>query len=121
RRAGGAPDRRISGSSERPFDWIHLHVYDTAAFRTGPPELLERRADERRQLGGALHDDPPYAVASVGARRIDLERRRGAERGTDPRGQVLGLGRVRAPHGDDGEPAERRGAELLAGAELVRV
>src|SRR5256885_3407674 len=50
-----------------------------------------------------------------------LERRRGAERGTAPRGQALGLGRVRAPHGDDGEPAERRVAELLAEAELVRV
>src|SRR5256885_13311872 len=48
-----------------------------------------------------------------------LERRRGAERGTDPRGQALGLGRVRAPHGDDGEPAEDRKSTRLNSSHLV--
>src|SRR2546430_16862560 len=81
RRSTGSP---YSGSSKRPFDRIHHDVYDTAAFPAGPPELLERRADERRQLGGALHDDPPYAVPSGGARRIDPGRRRGPGRRTDP-------------------------------------
>src|SRR5437773_5841157 len=74
-----------------------------------------------RQLGGALHDDPPDTVPPIGARRIDLEPCRGAQRGADAVGEPRGLGRAPAAHGDDREPAERRVAELGAEAELVRV
>src|SRR5262245_23634338 len=82
---------------------------------------MERRAQQRGQIGVTLHDDLARSPPRARGWRVESQAPRPTERGQDLARRPLRFVAGAAPNGDDREPAEGRISELAPELDLPLV